>query len=221
MYLRTSRRCEASSRHRPRGGGPRHAARRHGVDAVLISSAFAAAGSSAAAIRAVRAPLRGRIVARIHAAGVPAIRTPAVRSATGERIADTGPTHRHLIRRRWAASTADAKRASAAVFFKGNIDPVIVLASRARGGAMPCGGGVGSRRRYISARLSVAPASADNLTVQSRRARVRQARASNVVARLRNEGAVAAHVTPFATLRMHPRRWQRGQGRDVEWSNCS
>jgi uroporphyrinogen decarboxylase len=110
---------------------------RRGVDAVLISSAFAGGGFiSPRQYERFVLPYEAEIVARIHAEGVPVYtHTCGDIGDRLERIADTGTDGIDTLDPPPLGSVdlADAKRrVGSRVFFKGNIDPVNTLLRKSR-----------------------------------------------------------------------------------------
>lgn len=109
----------------------------HGVDAVLISSAFAGGGFiSPRQYREFVLPYEAEVVRRIHAAGVPVYTHTC--GDIGDRLellADTGTDGIDTLDPPPLGSVdlADAKRrVGHRVFFKGNIDPVNTLLKKSR-----------------------------------------------------------------------------------------
>ncbi|MCR4413351.1 MAG: uroporphyrinogen decarboxylase family protein [Thermoguttaceae bacterium] len=109
----------------------------HGVDAVLISSAFAGAGFiSPRQYEQFVLPYEAEVVERIHAAGVPVYTHTC--GDIGDRLellADTGIDGIDTLDPPPLGSVdlADAKRrVGDRVFFKGNIDPVNTLLAKSR-----------------------------------------------------------------------------------------
>jgi len=110
---------------------------RHGVDAVLISSAFAGGGFiSPRQYDRFVLPYETEVVRRIHAAGVPVYtHTCGEIGDRLERMADTGIDGIDTLDPPPLGSVdlADAKRrVGERVFFKGNIDPVNTLLRKSR-----------------------------------------------------------------------------------------
>lgn len=110
---------------------------RRGVDAVLISSAFAGAGFiSPKQYEQFVMPYEAEVVRQVHAAGVPIyVHTCGNIGDRLERMADTGIDGIDTLDPPPLGSVdlADAKqRVGSRVFFKGNIDPVNTLLAKSR-----------------------------------------------------------------------------------------
>jgi Uroporphyrinogen decarboxylase (URO-D) len=139
MYLLDDpQRCEAILAAYTEGAadlGVQHA--RRGVDAVLISSAFAGGGFiSPRQYERFVLPYEAEVVRRIHAVGVPVYtHTCGVIGDRLERMADTGTDGIDTLDPPplGTVDLADAKRrVGARTFFKGNIDPVNTLWRQSR-----------------------------------------------------------------------------------------